>query len=203
MTLASLLRSRSGASSAEFALVLPLLILLLFGVIDGGRWLWEVNKAEKAAQAGARFAVVTTPVASGLVTADYLGVGGLTQGDIIPRTAFGTVTCGSTACCSTGLTCTQPYPALGTFDSTAFQRIVTRIRAMHPEVTSANVRIRYSGSGLGYAGDPNGMDVSPLVTVQLTGLQFRPLFSGMLFGIPMPVFSATLTAEDSDGNQSN
>ena len=201
--ISNFLKSRSGASSAEFALVLPLLILLLMAVIDGGRWLWEVNKAEKAVQAGSRFAVVTTPVAGGLVTADYVGIGGLTQGDPIPRSAFGTVTCGSTACCSAGLTCTQPYPALGTFDSTAFNRIVTRMRAMHPEITAANVRVVYSGSGLGYAGDPNGMDVSPLVRVEVSGLQFRPLFSASLFGIPMPVFSATLTAEDSAGTQSN
>ena len=47
-----------GASAAEFSLVLPLLILLLFGIIDAGRLLWEVNRAEKATQMGARYAIV-------------------------------------------------------------------------------------------------------------------------------------------------
>lgn len=203
MTIRDLLKNANGASAVEFALVLPLLLLLLLGVIDGGRWLWEVNRAEKAAQAGARFAVVTTPVTSGLAAADYLGIGGLTQGDIIPRSAFGRVECGSTGCCSTGLTCTQPYPALGTFNSTAFTNIVTRMQAMHPEIVSANVRVIYSGSGLGYAGDPNGMDVSPLVTIELRNLQFNPLFLASLVGFTMPRFSTTLTAEDSAGSQSN
>jgi hypothetical protein len=203
MSLKCLLLSRRGASAVEFALVTPLLILLLFGVIDGGRWLWEVNRAEKATQMGARFAVVTTPVAPGLVSADFLGVGGLTQGDVIPKSAFGKVVCGSGGCCTGGLTCTNPYPSLGTFDSTAFNRIVTRMAAIYPEVQAANVRVSYSGSGLGYAGDPNGMDISPLVTVELTGVQFRPLFMASLVGFTMPNFATTLTAEDSDGNQSN
>jgi Flp pilus assembly protein TadG len=64
---------RSGSSAAEFALVLPLLILLLFGIIDGGRYLWEVNKAEKATQVGARVAVVTDVLETGLKGQRYLG----------------------------------------------------------------------------------------------------------------------------------
>ena len=87
----------------EFGLILPLLLLFLLGIIDAGRFLWEFNRAEKATQAGARFAVVSDPVAPGLITADYVGVGGLTQGDIIPASAFGKVTCTSTACTCTSL----------------------------------------------------------------------------------------------------
>ena len=30
---------------------------------------------------------------------------------------------------------------------------------MKPDITAANVRIDYSGSGLGFAGDPNGMEI--------------------------------------------
>ena len=52
-------------------MVLPLLILFLFGIIDGGRSLWEVNKAEKATQAGARVAVVTDVLDSGLRDENY------------------------------------------------------------------------------------------------------------------------------------
>ncbi len=48
--------------------MLPLLILFLFGIIDGGRFLWEINKAEKATQAGARVAVVTDVISTGLGT---------------------------------------------------------------------------------------------------------------------------------------
>ena len=52
-----LLRDRTGSGAAEFSLVLPLLILLLLGMIDTGRYMWEYNRAEKATQMGARFSV--------------------------------------------------------------------------------------------------------------------------------------------------
>jgi hypothetical protein len=203
MIVRRLLSDRTAASAAEFGLVLPLVILLLFGVIDAGRFLWEINRAEKATAAGARVAVVTAPLPGGLVTANYVGVGGLTQGDLIPPTALGVVTCTSAGCCVPTSLCSGTYPALGTFNPTSWNVIVTRMQAMKGDITPANVRVSYSGSGLGYAGDPNGMEISPLVTVSLTGVQFDPL---VLFGFAsfnLPDFRTTLTAEDSDGSQSN
>lgn len=183
-------------------MVLPLLLMLLFLVIDGGRYLWTINRAEKATQMGARMAVVTDPVASGLVTENYLGVGGLTQGDVIPVSALGTIDCVSTgANCS----CTGACPASLTRDSAAFNRILARVQALYPEVTAANLHVKYSGSGLGYAGDPYGMQVSPLVTVELTSMNFHPL-ALMPFGrmsIALPNFRTTLTAEDVSGTSSN
>jgi len=73
-----LLRSTAGSSAAEFALVLPLFLILLFGVIDAGRFMWEYNQAEKATQVGARVAVVTNVLASQLRDENYAGqtVGG-------------------------------------------------------------------------------------------------------------------------------
>jgi len=190
---------RSGASAAEFAMVLPLLILMLFGIIDGGRYMWETNKAEKATQAGARVAIVTDVISTGLATQDYVGIGGLTQGDLIPASALSTITCTRTACTCSG-SCPTGY---ATADSASFDRIVERMRFMKPGIAANNVRISYRGSGLGYAGDPNGMEPAPLVTVELTGVKFNPL---LLFGrVPfdLPEFRTTLTAEDSAGTVSN
>src|SRR4029079_2329055 len=47
-------RDERAASAAEFGLIVPILTLLLFSVIDAGRFMWEYNRAEKATQAGAR-----------------------------------------------------------------------------------------------------------------------------------------------------
>ena len=198
-----LLRDDSAASAAEFALVLPLLLVLLFAIIDGGRWMWTYNRAEKATQMGTRFAVVADPVAPA-IGASYLGVGGLTQGDLIPAAAFGTVRCASGGC-----TCAAaPCPPLGAADTAAFTAIVNRMRLFMPDIQAANVVVEYSSSGLGYAGNPNGSDLQPLVTVRLGGpgaapVQFTPVTSLMLATLDMPPFTSSLTAEDLSGSQSN
>jgi Flp pilus assembly protein TadG len=144
---ARLIRSRDGASAAEFALTLPVLLVFLFGIIDAGRFMYEYNQAEKATQMGVRFAAVTNVIASGLASANYVGqsvtVNGvtrtLTQGDNIPKEALGVVQCKRTNG-TLGCTClTQPCPNLGTADSTAFQKLVDRIRAFKSNVTQDNV----------------------------------------------------------------
>jgi hypothetical protein len=193
----------SGATAAEFALVLPLLLVLLFGIIDGGRLLWDVNRAEKATQAGVRFAAVTNPLAGGLATADYLGVGGLTQGDIIPASDLGTVACNQSGCCNPTSLCTAPFPPVGTFDTNVFNAIYARMHAMDPTIQKQNVVVSYGGSGLGFAGDPNGPQISPIVTVKLTGLTFQPITSFALATFNLPDFKSALTAEDLSGTASN
>lgn len=198
-----LLRDRRAAGAAEFALVLPLLIFFLLGILDAGRYMWEVNKAEKATQAGARVAIVTNVLSSGLGTQSYVGVGGLTQGDVIPASALGKMTCRSSGCCIDAGDCTGTYPAVGTFDATNFNRIVERMEFMKPGIAANNVTVTYRGAGLGFAGDPNGMEIAPLVTVELTGLQFRPLVLFNAVAVNFPAFRTTLTAEDSSGSQSN
>ena len=199
----NLIQDRSGSSAAEFAIVLPLLLTLLFGIVDAGRWLWTYNRAEKAAQMGARFAVVTNPIAPG-VASSYLGTGGLTQGDVIPASAFGKITCKSAG----GCTCTTtPCPTLGTTDTAAFNAIVARMQLFLPELSASNVAVEYSSSGLGYAGDPNEHDLSPMVTVKIgspaTPLQFRPITAFLIASMNMPAFTTSLTAEDLSGAQSN
>ena len=55
MTLAArFMRSQSGGTAAEFAMVLPLLLLFLFGIIDGGRKSFTTsNPARSSARAAA------------------------------------------------------------------------------------------------------------------------------------------------------
>lgn len=51
-------RADSGQSLTEFALILPLLILLLFGIVDLGRGIYAYNTIANAATQGARVATV-------------------------------------------------------------------------------------------------------------------------------------------------
>lgn len=195
---------RSGAGAAEFALVLPLLVLMLFAIFDGGRYLWEVNKAEKATQAGARVAIVTDVLDDGLANEQFVDkvIGGvtLTQGDVIPAAALGELECTEDGCtCVSGDCPTIDEPA---DYSDRFNRVVQRMQFMKQDIDPSDVTITYRGSGLGFAGDPNGMEIAPLVTVELDST-FSPL---VLFGaadIPLPPFRSTLTSEDSSGSLSN
>ena len=198
----SFIRDQRGASAAEFALVLPLLLLLLFGIIDAGRFMWEYNRAEKATQMGARYAVVTNPVAPGLASYSFAVNGGVIAGDPVPVALFGNAVCTNTSC-----TCTASSGSFCSgagYDATAFSKLVARMSAMYRPIGADNVEIEYRNVGLGYAGDPNGPDVAPLVTVSLKNLQFQPittLFFGVSLG--MPDFRAALTLEDGSGNVSN
>jgi Flp pilus assembly protein TadG len=196
----ALFRNCSGSAGAEFAMVLPLLLIVIFGIIDAGRFMWEVNEAQKAVQAGARYAVVTNPVASGITTASFIGVDGLTQGDRIPAGELGAITCTSSGCsgtgCPAGMDCSSA-------DSTAFAAIVATMHNLFPSINAANVTVIYSGSGIGYAGDPNGAQIQPLVTIKLQNLSFQPISTLLFASIPLPSFSTTLTAEDLSGTTSN
>ena len=199
--LVSLYRDRRGASAAEFALVLPLLLVMLLGILDAGRFMWDYNQAEKATQMGVRYAVVTEMVPGGLETYSFALSDGVLAGNSVPTANFEEAVCNTTSCtCSPG---GGACSAIG-YDAAAFDRIVARMRLFYPSISDSNVIVEYRNVGLGYAGDPNGPDVAPLVTVRLTGLNFQPL-STMIFGtgVTMPDFRAALTLEDGSGTVAN
>lgn len=196
-------RDQGGGPAAEFALVLPLAILFLFGTIDAGRFMWEYNQAEKATQMGARFAAVTDFVPSGMGTYSFVGVGGLTQGDPVPAAAYGTMTCSKPSAAAVACTCSGTCGWGTAADAAPFQAVVDRMSLFFPKIGTSNVLISYGPSGVGYAGDPNGPDIAPLITVQLTGLQFKPLTLFNAVAINMSDFSYSLTMEDGSGTVSN
>ena len=205
MTLLSrLLRCDRAASAAEFAIVLPLLLIFLFGIIDGGRFLWEYNRAEKATQMGVRFAAVADPVATALEGPQAGGYSfsvsdGITQCSTDPTANFDNSVCTSTTCsCTGGGIC----GSIG-HDVNAFNRIVARMAVFYPAIGQSNVSITYKNVRLGFAGDPVNPNVSPLVTVKLSGLTFQPI-TCLVFAcsISMPDFRAALTAEDLSGKTS-
>jgi len=200
-SLRAFLRNTRAASAAEFALVLPLLLLLLFGVIDGGRFLWEFNRAEKATQMGVRYAAVTDLVlGSGFYDYSFSINDGIPQGSTVPTDSFDHANCQNGSCdCVGGNVCDDVA-----YDNTAFQDIVDRMSVMYPPIGPGNVTVDYKNIGLGYAGDPNGPDVAPLVTVKLQNLVFQPI-TCLVFAcsISMPSFAASVTSEDLSGTISN
>ena len=209
-SLTQLKNAEIGATAAEFAMVLPVVILFLLGTIDVGRLMWTWNKAEKATQFGARYAVVTNVIPSGLTSYSFAVSGGIPQGDPIPQSSFGGAHCelasatnpsSALSCtCNTGGTC----PTLGTADTSAFSNIVNRMQLIEPSIAANNVVVEYNYSGLGYAGDPNGINIAPLVTVKLRNMAFTPLvFQAFGASITLPDFRASLTLEDGAGSTSN
>jgi Flp pilus assembly protein TadG len=199
------LRNQAGASAAEFALVLPLLLLAILGTIDVGRYIWSVNSAEKATQIGTRWAVATDMVASGLGSYSFsTNTPFITQGTTVPAASFPGIFCTGTAS-SASCQCKSGSASYCTGSSSAaFVAMVDRMRQIDPRIRYEDVRIDYDWSGLGFAGDPNGPDVAPLTTVTVSNLRFTPITTFVFGGnINLPVLSYTLTMEDGSGNVSN
>jgi Flp pilus assembly protein TadG len=190
--LAPILRSERASTAVEFAMVLPLLLLFLFGIIDVGRYMWTLNRVEKATQMGVRYAVVSDPVAN-VVNADFVAGYGLPGGNTVPVATFNNATCSSTGTC----TVTGAASAVTGRNAAAFTAIVTWMQNFYPLIAATNVQVIYQNVGLGYAGDPTGPDVAPLTTVQVINMQFQPL---ILFGgsVNLPPIKASLTLEDGE-----
>lgn len=205
-------------TAAEFALVVPVFLLFLLGTIDVGRFIWAVNENAKAVQTGARWAVVTDiipggdvgcattppPASAGMKCYSYAIHGGIQQGATVPEADFPTTVC-STAADAASVTCACtgcPFDtSVDTAGVAAFTALVTRMNTVQPRIDANNVEIAYAWSGLGYAGDPNGPDVSPLVTVSLSEMEFRPIFLLGTIGIDLPGGAYALTMEDGDGDR--
>jgi hypothetical protein len=215
--LRAFLRSASGATAAEFAMVLPVALMIFLGTIDIGRFFWAINEGEKAVQAGARYAVATRVIPGGLNTKTYVGHvcpgGTLAVGDTICREALGTITCSRSG---SSVTCTCVNDAvggaasctgvIGTANASAFNSIVRRMQIMDQRIGPADVRVKYTGSGIGYAGDPitdasgNPLtEISPIVTVEAVNVRIR-LLSLLGVNLRLPNFRYSQTLEDGIGN---
>ena len=206
--LAALFSDRRASSAAEFAMVLPLLLIFLLGIIDVGRLLWTVNRIEKATQMGARYAIVTDPVPNDLRTLSAVGLTDskmhvLTNGDLLTDYVMATATYSGTVG-TTAPTCTGNCTALGSATTTSFDAIYRRVKAFLPELPRTSLDVSYSNSGLGFAGDPTGQDFYPIITVSVRDVTFKPI-SLALFksSFTLAPISAALTMEDGQGSQSN
>lgn len=183
--------SRLGTTSVEFAIVTSAFLLLLFGIFDFGRIFWVWNSAAQATERGARLAVVSDIVPSGLQNFDCL-IAANGNGALCPVSA---VSPNPVICTVSGCN------GYGPLNATAFNNIVTEMQKHSADIQPANVQIEYRHIGMGLSGNPFGSDIAPMVTVKLQGMIFDfvvPGFSG-LTSINLPEFKTTLTGEDNSG----
>ena len=178
-----------GISSVEFAIVCSLFFLIVLGIIDFSRAMWEWNAAAKATQFGVRYAVVNNMVSIPLRGLDGTAIVG--AGNAVPVGSAGTdlVICTITTGCNN---------QLADLDSASFGAIVAKMQQRYGRIQPENVIVEYRHIGLGFAGNPLGPDIDPLVTVRLTGMIFNFVTPGLvgIFSITMPDFAASLTGED-------
>jgi hypothetical protein len=184
--------------------LLPIALLFLLGLIDVGRYAWSVNQAEKATQIGTRWAVATDMIDTGLSEWSFAVGSAVPQGTVVSTDEFDSVTCetdsgGSLGCdqvCGTSCDWTTDV------NQSAFDLLVDRMRRIFPAIQPKNVVVEYKNSGLGFSGDPNGSDVSPLVTVRLRNMS-HPMMFMLGQRVSMPNLSYAQTLEDGEGTDSN
>lgn len=203
----SVWRDQTGAVFAEFAIMMPVVVIIVCGAIDFLYAFYQLNAAAKAVEVGARIAAVSDPVAAGLNNLPNEAVlNGAEPGGPLP--SF-TVTCSDSRCSCSG-TCTGMTD--NPFDRAAMNRIVYGRNATScgnttsyymsgmcdvlSSITPADVVIVYTQTALGYAGRPGGP--VPTITVSLRNMQFHFFFLAPLLGIhiAMPPMTTTVTAED-------
>ena len=90
-------RSESGASAVEFALLLPLLMMILFGILEFGLALYRQAILTNASREGARLGIVqsTPAITTAQINAaidTYLTSAGIPPGDVSRTIVAGGVT---------------------------------------------------------------------------------------------------------------
>ncbi len=191
-------RDERGSVLVEFAVVLPLFLILLFAVIDFGQIYLRWILAEKATHLATRLAVVRPPLCAGVPAFNDRAFG-------IPKDLpFGTSCAALPGLCRA----TDPVSCTGaTAVGDGYDDIIANIGSFLPAgAAPENLRLTYSFADLGFLGGP----YIPLVTVELVGdievpfiTPLGPLLQAFYGGNgdglndpSMPSMRATLPAED-------
>ena len=201
-------RDSRGGVAVEFVALVPAFLFLTFFVLEIGIAVLWVGTVEKAAQLGARLAIVSNRVVTGL-PATYSRTTGYNWGQNCSAGAcdpdgdglgFTTKTCGggSGEDCDT-VTCLNA-------SVTCFNVVVNRMRDIASVIQPSHVTMTYEYVGLGYAGGP----IIPRVTVTLQGVPYNTFTTSILAGLMtmatgssdfpgltiMPTITASFTGED-------
>jgi Flp pilus assembly protein TadG len=169
-------RTRSrGQGLAEFALVLPIFMVMLIGMVDLGRAIWANNSVANAAREAARFASVhggscEDLTSTGCVAANYCPVG-----PAGPRTAIP----------SAGASCPYPSPS-----KTAVRNTATGFLVGGGSTTTVTVCYGTSCSGDTDTSGANNLRGSAVTVVVSTQV---PMVLGSFLGFSTMTVSGTST----------
>ena len=153
-------RENRGATLVELAMVFPLLLLLIFGVLEYGRLYWTVTTMQKAAQMVARITSV-----SPAICADVPSTFGA-NGGITPPPRFGEL-CRTGSSCATVSDQTCNLSTASATSTLVWDRIED---LLPPGATPSNILVTYSfDPTFGFVGGP----YTPVITVEFTGLNFN------------------------------
>lgn len=194
-------RAEDGTFIVELAVLIPVFLLLIIGLVEFGRMGAEYVMADKATQMATRIAVVRPPACASVPTFNARGT--TPSGTIPPH--FGTkCTAGSTVCASPAtVTCT------GSMNNATAAEIWGKIAPLMPtQATVANLSFSYAyDNKMNFLGGP----YVPTVTVEIQNLNFQfvtplgglaVLAGGSSAGLgataPFPSMSMTLPGEDLD-----
>jgi Flp pilus assembly protein TadG len=212
-----LLRDVRGNALVESTIAIPILLLLVLGTIDATYMFYDWALANKAAYLGARSAIVSDPVATGITTFTYTSAAGPYCFD---NTLASTGNCPSvplTTCtgAASGGSCDNKNYA---FNDTAFTNVFTPMRALFPRLQRQNVTVSYQTNGLGFVGETatpglmSGLPMNVTVSINCMTHQFYFLSALMKWVFPtpagcpastpkqpsIPTFASTLQSEDMD-----
>lgn len=198
-----------GATLLELAIIVPMLLLLTFGIMEFGRFGYNETAAQKATDLAARTAAVRPSACDGVggeivLPATFQPVTGSNArfGSLCRFNTNGAATCAPVATQS----CTL-QEGISAGNATA-QEIWDTIRFLVPATAQpANVEVSYSfDRNMGFLGGP----YTPIITAEIVGLQFQfitPLGALVALAgasdedqiantITFPSMSASLPAED-------
>jgi Flp pilus assembly protein TadG len=179
-------KDQYAGATVEFVALMPVFLLSAAFAMEASIAIFWNGTAEKAAQLGARLAVVSGPAVAGLPARNAL---------VSTAYAYGSA-CNTGACTGfNSLTCTGGSG--GACDTANFNAIVARMSAIWSQIQAQHVSVTYSFIGLGHAGGP----IVPGVTVTLSGVPLggvmTSIFGNFFPGLTtLPPVSVTLTGED-------
>lgn len=175
-----LLRDEDGAFQIEFALTMPILMLLSLGLLEFSLLAFDYQRASEASRRAVRFVIIGNNIPN---TANLLQA----NPPIITCTSSGGV-----------VSCQNASPS--TDANARFQAMLASMQQVLPGIQEENVRITYESADVGGADQAGG--IIPLVTIEIVGLRHQFL-TGPVVGIDSVAFPPFRTSVLGSGRTVN